>query len=267
MSGQTHLIYVTINKTFDKEGKMKINGLQLVTVSLLLATSCVGQTAPPLPVIDIETHFLLFDRQDIESITKDKFLVPVTALRALWKQGKCSNLYPPLKVSTIPGEETCVKAMIERIYPTEFSVVRVRDMITTNPSPRACGNFVQPSGFETREVGTIFAGTATLLDDAKSIQLKMSPQAVVELAPTKYKGVYINEGGQQTEVPLDQPTFKIFSFLTTVNVRDGDTTIAGSQNYGPDDKVLFVLVTAKIQPISNQTSRAIGTPGAPQPER
>jgi len=139
---------------------MHIRGLLLATISLLLASASLGQAAPASAVIDVEARFLLFDRQDIEAITKEKSMIAAADLTALCKKGKSSNLFPPLKATSTSGQETSVKAMVERIYPTSLSVIY--DTVTTNPPSPASGRLVAPSGFQMREVGVIWSYVATL---------------------------------------------------------------------------------------------------------
>jgi len=96
----------------------------------------------------------------------------------------------------------------------------------------------------------------------------MTPQAVVELAPSQYRRVRLNEGGLQTDIPpLEHPLFKIFTTSASLSLRDGETVALGNQSYGQDDKVLFFLVTAKIRAVSNRAAQAGGTDSEAQPKR
>ncbi len=139
-------------------------------------------------------------------------------LRALDQQLSQDVLSSP-KITTISGQQAQFRVVEELIYPTDYDV--------TEPTVNDAGTIItpaviEPTDFETREVGVLLNVTPTVGADGYTINLAIIPE-VSELV--RWQNYGYTYAGQ--DIPLNQPIFASRNLTTNVIIWDGQTVVLG----------------------------------------
>jgi general secretion pathway protein D len=163
-------------------------------------------------------------------------------LHAMEQRGNADLLSAP-KVTTQSGSEATIKIVTEYIYPTAFAVTPITG---TGPGGVATivGGVVEPSGFETREVGVILTVMPEVTADGQMINLTMTPQVVDEPEWYEYGSEYTDADGRVQRLSMQQPFFKTRTVSTSLAIYNGATVVMGgmiSENRNNiDDRIPFL---------------------------
>jgi hypothetical protein len=152
-------------------------------------------------------------------------------LHALEQSGRADTLSAP-RITTMPGVDAEIKVVTEYIYPTEFEVTPVTGTTGGGAgggpvTQTITGGIVEPSAFETREVGVILQVTPDVSPDGARISLQMSPEVVTEPEWFEYGSVFTDAQGNQTVLSMRQPFFHSRRLTTTITIYDGATVVMG----------------------------------------
>lgn len=162
-------------------------------------------------------------------------------LHMLQQKGNMDLLSAP-KVTTQSGQEATIKVVTEYIYPTSFSV----EPITAGSGDdiRIVGGIVEPSGFQTREVGVILSVMPEVSAEGNLINLTMTPEVVTEPMWKNYGSVYTDPSGNEQRLNMEQPFFHTRSITTQIMIFNGATVVMGGmineQRTEVDDKIPFL---------------------------
>jgi len=215
----------------------------------LLTMQPVLAAEESLPQVELEAHFVQFRADDIRDLARSG-TVRLEDLQKLRAEGKSELLHPPLRVITESGGDALVRAVTEHVYPTDFTVDRIRDVSITNETswiePRVGEYGMRPSGYEMREVGAILEAVPEVAKDRRTIKISLTPRLVYETEPNVFVGKYLDSRGKETEVKLVQPVFRVFETRTRLVVADGATTVFGSLQNVAGNQVLYLFLTARI---------------------
>ena len=152
-------------------------------------------------------------------------------LHALEQSGRADTLSAP-RITTMPGVDAEIKVVTEYIYPTEFEVTPVTGTSGGGQgggpvTQTITGGIVEPSAFETREVGVILQVTPDVSNDGARITLQMSPEVVTEPEWFEYGSIFTDSLGNQTVLSMRQPFFHSRRLTTTITIYDGATVVMG----------------------------------------
>ncbi|MBN1558554.1 MAG: hypothetical protein JW951_10470 [Lentisphaerae bacterium] len=163
-------------------------------------------------------------------------------LHALQQKGSTDLLSAP-KVTTQSGQEATIKVVTEYIYPTDFEVTEVLGETQTGTSI-IIGGIVEPSGFETREVGVILSVLPEVSPEGQMINLTLQPEVVAEPTFKNYGTTYTDEEGREQQLNMEQPFFHTRSISTSILIYNGATVVMGGMitenRQDVDDKVPFL---------------------------
>ncbi len=173
--------------------------------------------------VDVQIH--AFPTEEIKQMRLSGD-ISVEALMTLRKKGK-SRQVASATVVTKSGQEACVKAVREVIYPTDLSSI----------SREGAGVLV-PSEFEMREVGMALKVMPELDASGLLINLTMKPEWVT-LEGWKTYPADRAVGWTHKRIPFKQPIFATTSFETQTLVEAGKTVLFGSSST-PDGKWVHV---------------------------
>ena len=203
-------------------------------------------------LIEIEAKFIAFPAADIERLAQQD-ADDAHALLRVWKNGGGRLLAAP-RVVTRAGREATVKGVKEYIYPTDFTVVPYAG--TNGVTNALVAGVVEPSGFETREVGAVLQVSPDVSPEGNMIHLDVSPEVVLEPEWRDYGNTYVDSRGKERHVPMEQPVFYTYSVSTSVTVKSGATVLAcGGMASRDGESVVYVFVTARL----------VGIDGGPLP--
>lgn len=146
-------------------------------------------------------------------------------LHALEQRGYADLLSAP-KVTTQAGQEATIKVVTEYIYPTDFEVTPVTGTSPTGASTIR-GGVVEPSGFETREVGVILSVLPDVSPEGRMINLTMTPEVVSEPEWKDYGSVYTDDDGNENRLSMQQPFFHSRAISTSISIYNGATVVMG----------------------------------------
>jgi len=149
-------------------------------------------------------------------------------LHALQQSGNTDLLSAP-KVVTQSGSEATIKVVTEYVYPTDYDVRTESTGGGRDETGRGGGvrGFVEPSGFETREVGVILTVLPEVSPEGQMINLTMNPEVVSEPIWRDYGTVYTDENGNEQQLRMEQPFFFTRSIATTISIYNGATVVMG----------------------------------------
>jgi hypothetical protein len=179
---------------------------------------------PRMLEVDVQIH--AFPVEEIEQLRLSGDM-SVEALMTLRKKGR-SRQVASATVVTRTGQEACVKAVQEVIYPTELS----------NSSGQGGGALI-PSSFEMREVGMILKVTPELVNpNGSQISVTMYPRWGTLEGWRTYPADRAS-GWTHKTIPCKQPIFGTTSFETQTLVEADKTVLLGSSST-PDGKWVHV---------------------------
>lgn len=150
-------------------------------------------------------------------------------LHLLSQKGNTDLLSAP-KVTTQSGSEATMKVVTEYIYPTEFTVTGIAgadDGGVAGAGAGVVGAVVEPSGFETREVGVILSVVPEVSPEGQMINLTMTPEVVTEPVWKNYGSTYTDENGNVQQLNMEQPFFFTRSVSTSISIYNGATVVMG----------------------------------------
>lgn len=146
-------------------------------------------------------------------------------LHAMQQRGSADLLSAP-KVTTQSGTEATIKVVTEYIYPTEFTVTPITAR-SASGADTIVGGVVEPSGFETREVGVILSVLPEVSPETQMINLTMNPQVVDEPEWREYGSRYVDDQGREQVLNMEQPFFKTRTISTSIAIYNGATVVMG----------------------------------------
>ncbi len=162
-------------------------------------------------------------------------------LHMLQQKGNMDLLSAP-KVTTQGGQEATIKVVTEYIYPTSFNVVPIT--AGSGDDARIVGGIVEPSSFETREVGVILAVVPDVSAEGNLISLTMTPEVVTEPMWKNYGSRYIDPDGNEQILNMEQPFFHTRTVTTQIMIFNGATVVMGGMinehRTDVDDKIPFL---------------------------
>jgi len=164
-------------------------------------------------------EIVAFEPADVAAATAN-LLTTVMDLRT----HKKGTLLAAPSVTTWSGQEATVKGCVKYIYPTDFSVLIGSS--NTNATATAELPAVEPSAFETREVGTVFSFCPKLIFDQSAAAIVLA-EFIEQPEWRDYGMTYTNSAGEMRRLPMEQPFFPKYCVETTVTVEDGQTVLVG----------------------------------------
>ena len=164
------------------------------------------------------------------------------------QQTGSSDLLSAPKVTTQSGVPATLKVVTEYIYPTSFEVSGIRgNNNNDNDNNNGGGNVgavVEPSSFETREVGVILQVTPEVSPEGQMITLEMMPEVVSDPEWFNYGSTYTDADGQVQTLNMPQPFFHSRSVQTMISIYNGATVVMGGMitevRTTIDDKIPFL---------------------------
>ncbi len=145
-------------------------------------------------------------------------------LHAMEQRGFADMLSAP-KVTTQAGHDAEIKVVTEYIYPTDFTVTPVT--AGDDDVDVIIGGIVEPSAFETREVGVILGVVPEVSDDGQMIDLTMTPEVVTEPTWRNYGSSFIDSAGNEVVLNMEQPFFHTRTVATRLSIYNGATVVMG----------------------------------------
>ena len=192
--------------------------------------------------IEIQGEFVAIEKATLDRLanTNPNEMADLLSVAKLRAEGHATLLHSP-RLLTAAGTEASVKSVEEVIYPTDFSV----DLITNLVGKTAA--VVSQSDFETREVGLIFTVLPEV--DINLRDIRVLVQAEIDDPPTwkTYAAKYVDSAGVERAVDLQQPFFRTRRITTSVTLKNGQTVIAGGGMTDAEGKTsTFLLLTARL---------------------
>ena len=192
-----------------------------------------------IPEMLADTSSAVDDVLRISSVLTNPELTFV--LHALQQRGASDLLSAP-KVTTKSGTEAQIKVVTEYIYPTEFTVTPIT--ATEDGVSTIVGGVVEPSAFETREVGVVLAVLPEVSTEGQMINLNMTPEVVTDPTWYEYGSEYTDSQGNIQRLNMPQPFFHSRSVSTSISIYNGATVVMGGMitesRVDVDDKVPFL---------------------------
>jgi len=146
-------------------------------------------------------------------------------LHMLEQKGFADLLSAP-KVTTQAGQDAIIKVVTEYIYPTDFAVTPITGTDEAGNSV-VVGGVVEPSGFETREVGVILEVAPEVSTENQMITLNMTPRVVSEPTWFNYGSEYTAPDGRVQQLNMQQPFFHTREVATSISIYNGATVVMG----------------------------------------
>ena len=196
--------------------------------------------------VDIEATMVVFPRKEIEPLAA-KGRISQAQLKTLYEEGKGMLLAAP-RVITQSGSEATVKACREYIYPTEFSVAT---SVMTDPSSTAAvqvvRSVVEPSSFETREIGCILTAIPEVSPEGRMITLALSAEIILPPEWKDFGSSYEDSNGRVQQAHMEQPLFFVHQCNTTVSFRPGKRVlVAGGGEHAERDYLYYLFVSVQL---------------------
>jgi len=165
-------------------------------------------------------------------------------LHALEQKGNTDLLSAP-KVTTKSGQQATIKVVTEYIYPTDFEVTPITATAGGGAGAASIvGGIVQPSGFETREVGVLLEVLPEVSEEGQLINLTLTPQVVGDPEWRNYGSSYTDADGNVQQLPMEQPFFHVRTVTTSLSIYNGATVVMGGMitehRNDVDDRVPFL---------------------------
>jgi general secretion pathway protein D len=176
-----------------------------------------------VPHFPVEMYGYQDDVMRITSILTNPELSLI--IHAMEQKGNADLLSAP-KVTTQAGEEATIKVVTEYIYPTDFDVTPITGT-DANGNSIIVGGVVEPSGFETREVGVILAVVPDVQQEGAMIALTLAPEVVSEPEWRDYGSTYTAADGTTQTLPMEQPFFHTRMVSTKIIIYNGATVVMG----------------------------------------
>jgi general secretion pathway protein D len=160
----------------------------------------------------------------------------LTAILHLLSQKGSADLLSAPKVTTQNETEATIKVVTEYIYPTDFSVTPVT-ATDANGNTTIAGGVVEPSSFETREVGVILSVVPRLSPEGQMIELTMTPEVVSDPEWYEYGSTFTDANGNTQRLNMQQPFFHTRMISTTISIYNGATVMMGGMITEQRDEV------------------------------
>jgi len=202
-----------------------------------------------LRMIEVEMQIHAFRAKDIERLRLAGD-VSVEALMALRQKGKAK----PVAMATVltkSGQEACMKAVREVVYPTEL--LTNGGQTGSNVTSRSVANALIPDNFEMRETGMTLQVVPEVTCGGKSINLMLNPQWVTLEGWESYPAD-LATGWTHKTLSFKQPVFGVTSFQTQVSVDDGGTVLLGSCSTPDGEWVQVGFLTARLWDVQTSLS-------------
>lgn len=192
--------------------------------------------------IEIQGQFVAVEKTTLDGLsnTDQGGMIDVAALSRLRADGRATLVHSP-RLLTPAGMEASVRSVEEVIYPTDFSV----DLITNMVGKTAA--VVSQSSFETREVGVIFTVLPEVDINLRDIRLVVQAEIIDPPTWQTYAAKYVDSTGMERTVDLRQPFFRRRSVITSVTLKNGSTLVAGGGMTDMEGRTsTFLLLTARL---------------------
>jgi type II secretory pathway component GspD/PulD (secretin) len=201
----------------------------------------------------IEARFLQMSRDTANDLFKPEVTLGrvsvikeevLRRVRELEGQKKITVLAQP-RVTTVSGNTAQVKSVEEFRYATEYPYPLPA---TTNGSAgSATVTYPTPSGFETREIGTLLNVTPTVGPDGQMINLTLVPEISTKIEPPTKIEITTPHG----KTMVEQPRFRSRQVTTTVQILSGTTVLLAVADPLIDDEkerdqIVLILLTATV---------------------
>ncbi len=158
-------------------------------------------------------------------------------LHALDQKGSTDLLSAP-KILTQSGAEATIKVVTEYIYPTDFEVTPITATGGGGAgTSQIIGGVVEPSGFETREVGVILTVLPEVSPEGQMINLTMTPQVVSDPVWKNYGTTFTDPDGNIQQLNMEQPFFFTRSISTSIAIYNDATVVMGGMITEKHDEV------------------------------
>ena len=194
--------------------------------------------------VEIQLQYVAFENAAIEALTVTG-RVTIASLQALRHDGK-SRLIAAPQVVTVNGSEGHFKSVREYVYPTGFTANHSVPAGTTN-GMKVVGMVVEPSSFETREVGSILTVIPEVNPEGTRVMLSLSPEWVDDPVWRNYGNEYQDSNGLVQTARMEQPLFFTHRANAQVELADGEMVLLGGGGSTPDGKSLvYLFVSAHI---------------------
>jgi hypothetical protein len=147
---------------------------------------------------------------------------------------------------SIDGQRAVMETIVEKRYPTEFSLPPAnRPGTDSKPVDHGLNSGLNES-FETRNSGTTLEVAATVFDDGKRIHINILPQRVDLLGWKDYKVGLKGVGAGE----IEQPEFATEKVTTSLILRNGARSlIAVHKLESPADHIEFFILRAQAIPV------------------
>jgi len=192
--------------------------------------------------IEIQCEFVAIEKATLDRFanTNPNEMVDLLSVAKFRAEGHVALLHSP-RLLTPAGMEASVKSVEEVIYPTDFSV----DLITNLVGKTAA--VVRQADFETREVGLIFTVLPEVDINLRDIRVVVQAEIVDPPTWKTYAAKYVDSTGVERAVDLQQPFFRTCRVNTSVTLKNGQTVIAGGGMTDAEGKTsTFLLLTARL---------------------
>jgi general secretion pathway protein D len=172
-------------------------------------------------------------------------------LHALRQKGSTDLLSAP-KIMTQSGAEATIKVVTEYVYPTDFEVTPITGTTGTTGLSSILGGVVEPSDFQTRDVGVILSVLPEVNPEGQMINLTMTPEVVSEPIWKNYGTTYSTQAdpnnttaaSQTQTLNMEQPFFFVRTISTQLVIYNGSTVVMGGMitetRNEVDDKIPFL---------------------------
>jgi hypothetical protein len=201
--------------------------------------------------MEVQMEFVAFDMTNIAKLVSGS--LSASALTRLWTNGQAQLLAAP-RVLTQPGVQASVKGVTGYIYPTGWNVA-TNAAVATPATPSSTNQIetasppatVQPTSFETREVGSMFTILPELSAEGQMISLTLAPELVDEPTWRRYSAAVQDSKGDLQVVEQERPLFHTYGIHTTISVSNGAKVLVGGGVPSSDgSKIVYMFVTARL---------------------
>ena len=190
--------------------------------------------------INVTVHLMVlsFSHEVIDGLLSEE--LTASSLLDEWRQDRGTLLSAPL-ITSPSGEESSMKGVREYIYPTELTFPESSGSTTSESNSV---QFVVPSGFETREVGTILSVFPQYMADLDAIDLTLRLEYLPEPEWKTFKGA-VADTHSSGPPKIDQPIFRPFTLNMSVGVPNGEAVLlAGGVDVSDGKSLIYIVATA-----------------------